>query len=169
MTSDAGHAQRLIELLRTNAESLIDKWVDAVAVLLRGRSTKAELESDFKEFFAALLPLVGSDGRDTSRPEFAEMRSLLEEYSRNRVRSGFTPSETASSVFSLKREVFGLTEGDEDPEFFRQVLEFSSLLDAFGLLTFEFYARAREEIIREQSEQLLELTTPVVKIWEGVL
>ncbi|WP_157528999.1 STAS domain-containing protein [Nocardia sp. NRRL S-836] len=169
MTADAGHAQRLTELLRTNAEPLLGRWVDAVAALLRGRSTKAELETDFREFITALLPLVGSDGRDVSGPEFGEIRSLLEDYSRSRVRAGFTPTETASSVFSLKREVFGLTSDETDPEVHREVMAFSGLLDALGLLTFDSYARAREEIIREQSEQLLELTTPVVKIWEGVL
>ncbi|HEX7304633.1 STAS domain-containing protein [Lentzea sp.] len=169
MTADAGHARRLTELLRANAEPLIEKWVGVVAALLRGRATKAELESDYREFFEALLPLVGSDGADTSSPEFAEIRSLLEEYSRSRVRAGFTPTETASSLFSLKQQVFELTEGDTDPELFREVLGFSRLLDSLGLLTFESYSRAREEIIREQSEQLLELTTPVVKIWEGVL
>ncbi|MFD4638116.1 STAS domain-containing protein [Lentzea sp. NPDC058436] len=167
--TDAGHAQRLTELLRTNADSLIDRWVGAVAALLRGRATKTELEGDFREFFAALLPLVGNDGKDVNAPEFGEVRSFLEEYSRARVRAGFTPTETAASIFSLKREVFGLTENEEDPQIFRQLMAFSGLLDAFGLLTFEFYAQAREEIIREQSEQLLELTTPVVKIWEGVL
>lgn len=62
-----------------------------------------------------------------------------------------------------------LTENAADPQVFREVLAFSSLLDTLGLWTFETYAAAREEIIREQSEQLLELTTPVVKLWEGVL
>ncbi|HUQ55009.1 STAS domain-containing protein [Lentzea sp.] len=169
MTADAGHARRLTELLRTNAEPLIDKWVGDAAALLRGRSTRAELETDFREFFAALLPLADHDSSDVGGPEFTEMRSLLDEYSRARVRAGFTPSETAASVFSLKQPVFELTADDTDPELFREVLAFSRLLDALGLLTFEAYSRAREGIIREQSEQLLELTTPVVKIWEGVL
>jgi rsbT co-antagonist protein RsbR len=169
VTAEAERAQSLTDLLRTNAEPLVDKWVDAAGALLRGRSTRAELERDFKEFFAALLPLAGHDGRDISGPEFGEMRSLLDEYSRARVRAGFTPTETASSLFSLKRAVFDLTENSDDPQVYRQQMVFSGLLDALGLLTFEFYAQARDEIIREQSEQLLELTTPVVKIWEGVL
>ncbi|MCR3754001.1 STAS domain-containing protein [Lentzea californiensis] len=169
MTADAGRAQSLTDLMRTEAEPLIGKWVDAVAALLRGRQTRSELERDFREFYAALLPLVGNDGRDVSGPEFGDIRSLLDEYSRARVRAGFTPSETASSLFSLKRVIFDLTENSDDPQFYRQQRAFSGLLDALGLLTFESYAQARDEIIREQSEQLLELTTPVVKIWEGVL
>ncbi|MEV6717417.1 STAS domain-containing protein [Lentzea sp. NPDC051208] len=169
MTAEAERAHSLTDLLRTNAEPLVDKWVDAAGALLRGRSTRAELERDFQEFFAALLPLAGHDGRDISGPEFGDLRSLLDEYSRARVRAGFTPTETASSLFSLKRVVFDLTETSDDPQVYRQQMAFSGLLDALGLLTFEFYASARDEIIREQSEQLLELTTPVVKIWEGVL
>lgn len=167
MTADAGRARSLTELMRTDAEPLIEKWVDAVAALLRGRQTRSELERDFKEFYAALLPLVGNDGKDISGPEFGDVRSFLDEYSRARVRAGFTPSETASSLFSLKRVIFDLN--SDDPQFYRQQMAFSGLLDALGLLTFESYAQARDEIIREQSEQLLELTTPVVKIWEGVL
>ncbi|RDI32189.1 STAS domain-containing protein [Lentzea flaviverrucosa] len=169
MTADAGRARSLTDLIRTEAEPLIEKWVDAVAALLRGRQTRSELDRDFREFFAALLPLVGNDGRDISGPEFGDIRSLLDEYSRTRVRAGFTPTETASSLFSLKRVVFELTENNDDPQVYRQQMAFSGLLDALGLLTFESYAQARDEIIREQSEQLLELTTPVVKIWEGVL
>ncbi|MGW6441725.1 STAS domain-containing protein [Lentzea sp. NPDC055074] len=169
MTADVGRAQSLTDLMRASAEPLIGKWVGEVATQLRGRSTKAELESDFKEFFETLLPLVGNDGKDVGSAEFGDIRSFLDEYSRSRVRAGFTPSETASSLFSIKRAVFDLTENNDDPQMFREVMAFSGLLDALGLLTFEFYARAREEIIREQSEQLLELTTPVVKVWEGVL
>jgi rsbT co-antagonist protein RsbR len=159
----------LTELLHANADTLIEKWAGEVAALLRGRATQQELTRDFRKLYEALLPLVDDDGRDVKAPEFGEVRALLEEYSRARVRAGFTPSETASSVFSLKRTVFDLTENDDDPRLFRQLMAFSGLLDALGLWTFESYARAREEIIREQAEQLLELTTPVVKLWEGVL
>jgi rsbT co-antagonist protein RsbR len=154
-------------VLRDDADEVIRRWVESVAATVRGRATTAELERDFREFLGALSPVA--DGGDVRDEKFAEVRSLLEEMSRNRARSGYSPSETASSVFALKRVVFELTEGDEDPALFRQLMDFSSLLDALGLFTFETYTRAREEIIKEQSEQLLELTTPVVKLWEGVL
>jgi rsbT co-antagonist protein RsbR len=157
------------ELLRENADRLIDEWAESAVAVLRGRSVRSELESEFREFLTTLLPVADGDGRDLSGPEYAEIKALLEEFSRSRARQGLTPSETASSIFALKRIVFELTEHDDDPDLFRQLMRFSTLLDALGLWTFEIYARAREEIIQEQSEQLLELTTPVVKIWEGVL
>ncbi|MDQ2584007.1 anti-anti-sigma factor [Saccharothrix yanglingensis] len=169
MVGEAGHAHRLTGLLRDNADALVERWVATVASTVRGRATGAELERDFREFLAALLPVADADGRDVTSARFAELRSVLEEMSRSRARAGYTPAETASSVFALKRVVFELAGNDDDPELFKQLLAFSELLDAFGLITFETYARAREEIIKEQSEQLLELTTPVVKLWEGVL
>ncbi|MET1071911.1 MAG: STAS domain-containing protein [Umezawaea sp.] len=169
MAGEAGHVHRLTELLRENADVLIGKWVESAAVSMRGRSTSAELERDFREIFTTLLPVASGDGRDLSGNTYGEIRSLLEELSRTRARQNFSPAETASSVFALKEPVFQLVDEQNDQDLFRQVLAFSSLLDALGLWTFEAYARAREGIIKEQSEQLLELTTPVVKLWEGVL
>ncbi len=169
MAVEEGHGHRLTELLRENTDALITRWVESVAATLRGRATSAELERDFRELFASLLPVSSGDGRDLSSHSFGEIRSLLEELSRSRARQNFSPAETASSVFALKQLVFELVNDQDDPDLFRQVLKFSSLLDALGLWTFEAYSRAREGIIKEQSEQLLELTTPVVKLWEGVL
>ena len=169
MAAESEGIHRLTDLLRANADTLIDRWTALASSAFRGRLTTNELERDSRELFASLLPVAESDGRDLTSGQFSELKSMLAELSRGRARQGFTPSETASSVFALKQAVQELTEAEEDPALFRQVMTFSGLLDALGLWTFESYSRAREEIIKEQSEQLLELTTPVVKIWEGVL
>jgi rsbT co-antagonist protein RsbR len=169
VVADAERTGRLTDLMRNDADTLIDRWVRAAAPTLRGRLTEVELEREVRELYAAVMPLVGTTQPDLRADEFAEVKSLLEDFSRNRARQGFTPSETAIVVFALKRALFELTENEDDPQLFKQVLKFSALLDSLGLWTFEAYARTREEIIKEQSEQLLELTTPVVKLWEGVL
>lgn len=169
MTTDAERGHRLTETMRASSDRLVSRWVELASGAVRGRVTTTELEQDFREMFGSLLPLVGSDGATLEQNEYAEVKALLANLSRSRARQGFTPSETASSVFALKRAVYELTENDEDTALFRELLTFSSMLDALGLWTFESYAAAREGIIKEQSEQLLELTTPVVKLWEGVL
>jgi rsbT co-antagonist protein RsbR len=169
VTTDAGRGHRLTETMRASSDRLVARWVESAAAAVRGRVTPTELEQDFRELLASLLPVVGGDGATLEGSEYAEVKALLAGMSRSRARQGFTPSETASSVFALKRAVYELTENDDDAALFRELLSFSSLLDALGLWTFESYATAREEIIKEQSEQLLELTTPVVKLWEGVL
>ncbi|WIY06580.1 STAS domain-containing protein [Amycolatopsis mongoliensis] len=166
MTAGQG---RLSDLLREHGDSLVARWAELAGAGLRGRTTTTELQRDLGELFTTLLPVAdeSADGLDGDRHR--ELRAFLADLSRNRARQGFSPAETASSVFALKQAVFELTEGNDDPAVFRQLMAFSGLLDGLGLWTFETYASAREEIIREQSEQLLELTTPVVKLWEGVL
>jgi rsbT co-antagonist protein RsbR len=155
--------------MRASGDRLVSRWGELASGAVRGRVTTTELVRDFQELFDSLLPVVGDDGASLGNSEYTELKALLANLSRSRARQGFTPSETASSVFALKQAVYELTENDDDASLFRELLAFSSLLDALGLWTFESYADAREGIIKEQSEQLLELTTPVVKLWEGVL
>lgn len=166
MTAGQG---RLSDLLREHGDSLIARWAELAGAGLRGRMTTTELQRDLGELFTTLLPVADEAATGLDGDQHREIRAFLADLSRNRARQGFSPSETASSVFALKQAVFELTENSDDPAVFRQLMAFSGLLDGLGLWTFESYAAAREEIIREQSEQLLELTTPVVKLWEGVL
>lgn len=166
MTEDRG-AQRLVELLADHEDVFVTQWVTTVGESLSGRLSNAELERELRDLYAALQSGLAA-GALTSREDcFAEIRSLLVELSRNRARQGFTPTETAISVFALKQVLEpSLTGSAED---IRAYLQLSRLLDELGLLTAEAYARTREEIISSQADQLLELSTPVVKLWDGVV
>lgn len=168
MTVDAASADRLAELLRGYADSLIRRWVELASASLRGRMTEPELNRECRDFLDLLVEAVGSGGRDIEDDRYTDVRTFLNEMSSDRARRGFSPTETAVGVFALKQAVFELIE-QEDRERYREAVAFSLLLDALGLWTFERYSRTREEIITEQAEQLLELTTPVVKVWDGVL
>jgi rsbT co-antagonist protein RsbR len=169
VTIEAGSAGDLAELLRSSADGLIGRWVELTSAPLCGRLSDAELTRESRDLFQALLIGVESGSRDIQAPAFAEARSLLDELSRSRARLGFTPSETAISVFALKQAMFELADQVGDATGLGEIISFSLLLDSLGLWTFECYSRAREQVINEQSEQLLELTTPVVRLWEGVL
>jgi rsbT co-antagonist protein RsbR len=170
MTEDSEFA-RLGELLSTQAEDLTTGWITAVTTSLRGRVSRAEIERELRELYGALeAALRRSQGRpDPHGEQFAEVRALLAELSRTRARQGFTPSETAVSVLALKGALEPLLGKELDAPGFRAYLQLSTLLDELGLFTVETYARAREELISAQAEQLLELSTPVVKLWDGVI
>src|SRR5947207_1698230 len=96
-----------------------------------------------------------------------ERTAVLAELSRSRARNGFTPRETALGVFALKDAVYELVADAADlaPEY----LVFSRMIDDLGLLTFETYAAAREQIIADQAASMLELSTPVIRLWDGVI
>jgi rsbT co-antagonist protein RsbR len=166
VVDEPGDTSRLATLLRDNSDDLIDRWVRLAAPALRGRITEAELAREVRGLYAAITPILADTSIDA---DTSEIKALLSELSASRARQGFTPTETATSVFALKQAVFELTEQNTDPALFQDLLALSRVLDMLGLWTFETYSRAREDIIREQSEQLLELTTPVIKLWDGVL
>ncbi len=159
-------SERLVELLSRD-DALQDQWVDAVAATLGGRISRAELERELTDLYQALTQALGKGGLDWRGEDYSEVRALLVEMSRTRARHGFTPTETAVSVFACKDVLAPTT--DSTAEDITAYLQLTRLLDALGLFTIETYARAREEIISAQAEQLLELSTPVVKLWEGVV
>jgi rsbT co-antagonist protein RsbR len=97
---------------------------------------------------------------------------MLTTISASRARQGFTPSETATFVFSLKQPLFerlGQTYGDDPLGLIDEIRTVNLLLDNLGLFTTEAYQQSREVIISRQQQELLELSTPVVRLWEGVL
>ncbi|MFF2998167.1 STAS domain-containing protein [Streptomyces sp. NPDC057950] len=154
-------------LLSVRGEDLGADWADKVTGSLGGRVSRAEIHRELQEIFAALVAALGSGSLDGRGEEFGEVRALLTELSRNRALQGFTPTETAVSVFALK-EVLEPSQGGEAGDL-EAYLRFAALLDTLGLFTIEVYTRTREELISAQAEQLLELSTPVVKLWDGVI
>jgi rsbT co-antagonist protein RsbR len=96
-----------------------------------------------------------------------ELRAMLGELSRSRARNGFTPSETALGVFALKDAVYELVADAADLT--AEYLAFSRTIDDLGLHTFEAYAAARERIIADQAASMMELSTPVIRLWEGII
>jgi len=104
--------------------------------------------------------------------EWDETRKLLAEFSRLRARQGFTPTQTALFVFSLKQPIFSLVrrEFSEQPNLLADVTWVSNTtLDKLGLYTVEIYQESRDQIISRQQQELLELSTPVVKLWQNIL
>jgi rsbT co-antagonist protein RsbR len=109
---------------------------------------------------------------DILAPEYQPVLEVLEGLSRSRGLQGFTPSETATFVFSLKQSLFSAlrNSGETDSaELVGNMLAADRLLDKLGLYTTEIYQQSREQVIRRQQEEMLELSTPVVQLWEGIV
>jgi rsbT co-antagonist protein RsbR len=154
---------RMATFLRDHQDKVIGRWIELVAAGSRGRTSVEELRRELGDLYSVIVRVVS----DADEHAVGELRAALEELSRSRARDGYTPSETALGVFALKEAVYELMAdaGELVPEF----LAFSRLLDDFGLRTFEAYSAAREQIITDQATSVLELSTPVVRLWEGIV
>ena len=155
--------------LENNRQEIIERWTGAVAKSLGARMTQAELERDVRELFEAIVSVAHLEAHDLSDAAYADVRALLSELARTRARQGFSPTETAVGVFALKEAVLALLESKGDLEGYKFFAEFSRFVDALGLFMLDTYAHARESVITEQSAALLELSTPVVRLWEGIV
>jgi rsbT co-antagonist protein RsbR len=165
---DAHVSKRLGVTMAANREAIVESWVGAARDSLRGRLTKGELARQLDDLFAALQTAL-ADGATSADTEAAgELMALLSDLSRTRARQGFSATETATTVFAVKEALFGTLPAG-DLEALADYAAFSSFVDKLGLFTFETYVNARDALVAEQSEQLLELSTPVVKLWEGVV
>jgi rsbT co-antagonist protein RsbR len=170
-------ATTLPKVLEAHERGLISAWVERLKASGgdggAGRIKDAELQTQCRSFIAALKGAVSSEALDdVGASNFDDVRELLGEISRSRAIQGFSPAETASFVFSLKPPLFALLrrEFEHDPDaLMRQTETASNLLDHLGLYTTEIYQRSREEVILRQQQEISELSTPVVELWEGVL
>jgi rsbT co-antagonist protein RsbR len=169
-------ATRVPALLRDHEEDLIRDWTQEQTRTLasqQGRLTQSELRGQAKEFLG-LLRRATQDGNldDVRGPGWQEVLDVLGSLSRSRARQGFTPAQTASFIFSLKRPLFALLRqeyGNDGASLAGEIWTITQLLDQLGLHTTEVFIKTREETINRQQEEMLELSTPVVKLWEGVL
>jgi rsbT co-antagonist protein RsbR len=138
-----------------------------------GKIRDAELDAQCRSFLAALRDGLASDGATGIDGEgFAPVRDLLSDMSQSRALQGFSPSETATFVLLLKDPLYRLVQREmaSDPKAaLSETWVLSSLLDKLGLFTTEAYQRSREEVIVRQQQEIAELSTPVVKLWDGVL
>jgi rsbT co-antagonist protein RsbR len=162
-------ADRGWDVLTAERGAVVDRWTTVAAHGLAGRVTRAELERDVTEMFDALVTGSAGGGADVSADSYAPLRSLLAELARARARQGFTPTETAVGVFAVKEAVLGLLQDRDDLDLYRFFADFTRIVDDLGLFLLETYSQARELVISEQADALLELSTPVVKLWEGIV
>lgn len=162
----------LARVLAEQEAPLLEEWLahqTGAGSFHPGRISVAALRDDSTKFLA-LLRGAAATGLDERAAGWGEVRGFLSGLSRTRAKAGISPSETATFVFSLKQALFnrlraaGTGQSGED-----EVWQASLLLDRLGLLTFETFVQGREEVIIRQQQEMMELSTPVVTLWEGIL
>ncbi|MBR2817232.1 MAG: STAS domain-containing protein [Reyranella sp.] len=164
-------AQGALARLITDGEAeILADWLRTFATG-ETRISEQEAKAQGKDLLHALGKAV-ADGNvaDIGSPDYDEVRDLLTGFSRSRALQGFSPSETATFVFSLKQPLFERIRSTADVMTAAdQLWAMSSLLDQLGMFTVEAFQKTRDELIMRQREEIEELSTPVVKLWEGIV
>jgi len=161
------------DTIQKNSAGLVSDWLAELKALAGGadhRISEGELKDQGTEFID-LLAAAASTGSDITAEPWRPVREFLERTSRSRALQGFSSSETATFVFSLKRPLFErIRQGTKDPASVAEsTWAVTEMLDKLGLHTVSIFQKSREEVIVRQQEDLLELSTPVVKLWDGVV
>lgn len=175
MQNDISTSPDLFGILVSDPDKILSDWLDQLHELGLTSSPNVDI-AELKQQAATFVRLLGNSIRqdadgDIRSAAWAPVLSFLDELSRSRAMQGFTAGDTATFVFSLKRPLFSAIrshdlEGDVKAELTWKV---SELLDQLGIHTFNAFLAGREQVIRRQQEELLELSTPVIKVWDGVL
>lgn len=171
----AGVDNEIAAYLQAHEQTILPEWLalqKKAGPLQTGRITEAELQSQGRSFLRLFEDGLTKGGGDRADAAFTPLRDMLAELSRSRALQGFSPSETASFVFSLKQPLFDALGRDKAlaaDRFAQAVGSITALVDQFGLFIIETFQKAREELIIRQQREIAELSTPVVKLWDGVL
>lgn len=164
----------IIRFLEQKQDEIVQGWATEYAAIARGsRRTAASLQGEQAELYGHLLRALREDGdaADFENATWAELRDSLARLSASRAAQSSTAADTSAFVLSLKRPLFDLLQREElgKNEQIQALWNISAIVDRMAQWTVAVYQQTREDIISRQQDELLELSTPVIKLWEGVL
>lgn len=162
------------EIVRKHESEILQSWIKEMAVSTRRSDlvNDRELASQCTTLLSLLVEAMRTGNiSDIRGPEWSRLRDHLAEVSRIRAEQGFSPAEIAAFVLSLKKPIFAQLRAEVKgtQEFADETWLLSDLVDRLGLYTTEVFQKSRESVIARQQQELLELSTPVVKLWDGIL
>jgi rsbT co-antagonist protein RsbR len=163
------------QLAAEHEQEILAEWLEllkAAGALHTGRLKEGELQTQGVKILSLLRQALTAAETDLSHPAYEPLRSYLNDISRSRALQGFSASETARFLLSLKQPLFnvlGRRDGGQQGGLVTLLWPISILIDDLALYSIEVFQKSREEVIVRQQREIAELSTPVVKLWHGVL
>jgi rsbT co-antagonist protein RsbR len=160
--------------IRHRQDAILKEWLmyQMNAITLRRDLLKEQELRDASRAFLELFTNAMEESTDSATPGWKPVKDMLGELSRKRAIQGFTPSETATFVFSLKQPLFDMVQqrnGQDVKALAEDLWVLTVLLDKLGLYTTEMFQKSREEVILNQQQEMMELSTPVVQLWDEIV
>ncbi len=167
-------ASNLSRIIESRYDEILAAWLaHQISATRRAAISEADVRAQCSELLNGMRQaLSGPERDDIQNPAWSPVRDILQRVSFSRAQQGFSPSETATFVLSLKKPLFVALRaeaGSDSNALANETWAATELLDKLALLSVEAYMRTREELIVRQQQDMMELSTPVVKLWEGIL
>jgi rsbT co-antagonist protein RsbR len=165
----------LNEIFEQDEAGVLAEWIDgqvSAPGFRSDRTTREDISEHSRRFLGLLRDAVATGDKDINGHAWGAVRQMLDDLSYARAQQGFSPSETAAFILSLKQPIFervGRAAGQNPQHAATAMWQAGALLDRLGLYTTEVFQKGREQVIIRQQQELMELSTPVVTLWEGVL
>jgi rsbT co-antagonist protein RsbR len=168
--------QKTLDLLQKNQKTITKNWME---ILLEDESmredlvTNDELREQSEELVAALVQAFKSGNfENIESEEYESVLEIISGLSNSRAKQGYSPRETGLYVLSMKEAFTNFlikSKGEMSPEFYNELMELNRLIDKLSIITFDTYIKGREEVIMRQTDELEEISTPVIRVWEGIV
>ena len=169
-------AKKTAELIRKKKEHILKTWITTQVddpALREDLMSKEDMRRESEELLDAFIQAIQTDNyQNIEAQEYNTIIELLTNISLSRAHTGFTPRETATFVTSLKKAIIRILQEEHKDDLdilINEVLKISDLLDSLSIITIETYLKGREEVITRQASEINEISTPVIKVWDGVL
>lgn len=163
-----------MQLLRKKKKSLLENWMKlqlADEALREDLITNEELRSQSDDLLTNLISVIDNENTDVNSSAYEPIVNLLSDVSMSRARQGFSPRETATYIYSLKEALISAIQDEtKDPATLgNEIMRISKIMDSLAIITFETYLKGREDVILRQTDEIAEISTPVIRVWEGIV
>lgn len=164
-----------IKILQKKKNAILELWMKnqlAEDGLREDLMSNDDLRVQSEELLDSLLTNLSDENvTDAQSPQFDTVLDILAGISVSRAKQGFSPRETGAYVFSLKDALLEVLQQEvKDPStLYTLTIRLGKLIDNFGVVTFETFIKGREEVILRQTDEITEISTPVIRVWDGVL
>lgn len=168
--------QDISKILQKKKKQILEDWMTmqlADAGLRDDLMSNEELREQSTELLDTLVQVINDKNlADFDSEEFAPVNEILSGISISRARQGFSPRETGIYIFSLKDSILKTLQNeikDDAQNMMQSIIAVNKLLDNLGIVTFETFIKGREEVILRQTDEIAEISTPVIQVWDGIL
>ena len=162
-------------MLLKKKTQILENWMNLQledASLREDLISNEELRKQSDELLTSFLEGIAKGNLNVDSPQFESIKEILSDISISRARQGFSPRETGAYVLSLKKSLVKALQEDNTDNYeklYKESMIINDLVDSLSIITFETFIKGREEVILRQTSEISEISTPVIRVWDGVL